>query len=95
MAANRNDRLETEQGETRLEAVDLETGKTRTLLGTGLFDWGDGEEALRPKLIQHPLSVAAGSAGLPRSLKSMHWCSASPSTRRATGAHDVFQKLRA
>jgi DNA-binding beta-propeller fold protein YncE/thiol-disulfide isomerase/thioredoxin len=47
-----------------IRTIDLATGETHTLLGTGLFEWGDGEGALRPKLIQHPLGVAAGSAGL-------------------------------
>ncbi len=47
-----------------VRAIDLSTRVTHTLLGTGLFDWGDGEGALRPKLIQHPLGVAFGSAGL-------------------------------
>jgi len=47
-----------------IRAVDLPTGETHTLLGTGLFEWGDGEGALRPRLIQHPLGVASGSAGL-------------------------------
>ena len=47
-----------------VRALDLTTRQTRTLLGTGLFAWGDGEGALRPKLLQHPLAVAASAGGL-------------------------------
>jgi hypothetical protein len=47
-----------------VRAIDLETRRTTTLLGTGLFDWGDGEGALGPRLIQHPLAVAAQGEGV-------------------------------
>jgi thiol-disulfide isomerase/thioredoxin len=47
-----------------VRAVDVKDGSSRTLLGTGLFDWGDAEGALRPKMLQHPIAVAASPGGL-------------------------------
>ena len=51
-----------------IRTIELETGQTHTLLGTGLFDWGDGEGALRPRLIpgtrSGSLLPAASACGL-------------------------------
>jgi sugar lactone lactonase YvrE/thiol-disulfide isomerase/thioredoxin len=47
-----------------IRKVDLANGSTTTLLGTGLFDWGDGDGPLRPRLLQHPIAVAAAPGGL-------------------------------
>jgi sugar lactone lactonase YvrE len=47
-----------------IRTVDLKDGSTHTLLGTGLFDWGDADGALRPKMLQHPLAVANSPGGL-------------------------------
>jgi sugar lactone lactonase YvrE/thiol-disulfide isomerase/thioredoxin len=47
-----------------IRAVDLRDGSTKTLLGTGLFDWGDAEGTLRPKMLQHPIAVAVSPGGL-------------------------------
>jgi sugar lactone lactonase YvrE len=47
-----------------IRKVDLASGSTTTLLGTGLFDWGDGDGALRPRLLQHPVAVAVAPGGL-------------------------------
>jgi DNA-binding beta-propeller fold protein YncE len=47
-----------------IRKVDLVSGSTSTLLGTGLFDWGDGDGVLRPRLLQHPVAVAVAPGGL-------------------------------
>ena len=47
-----------------IRAVDLRDGSAKTLLGTGLFDCGDLAGPLRPKMLQHPVAVAASPAGL-------------------------------
>ncbi|MHB1844783.1 MAG: alkyl hydroperoxide reductase [Deltaproteobacteria bacterium] len=39
-------------------------GNAETLIGTGLFDWGDAVGPVRPRMLQHPLAVAAGPEGL-------------------------------
>jgi sugar lactone lactonase YvrE len=48
-----------------VRAIDLGSGVTRTLTGTGLFDWSDGTGAAAGQaLLQHPLAVAAAPLGL-------------------------------
>lgn len=42
-----------------IRALDLRTGDTRTLVGEGLFDWGDADGPLARARLQHPLGVAA------------------------------------
>lgn len=46
-----------------VRAVDLDTGIARTLIGEGLFDFGDEDGATEGALLQHPLDVAALSDG--------------------------------
>ncbi len=47
-----------------IRAASLRDGSTHTLLGTGLFDWGDANGSLRPKMLQHPIAVTASLGGL-------------------------------
>jgi thiol-disulfide isomerase/thioredoxin len=42
-----------------LRRADLRTREVQTLIGTGLFDFGDRDGALDQALLQHPLGVAA------------------------------------
>ena len=42
-----------------VRAVDLDTGAVRTLIGEGLFDFGDEEGTTEGALLQHPLDVVA------------------------------------
>ena len=42
-----------------VRAIDLEDGAVRTIVGRGLFDFGDAEGAPDEVLLQHPLDVAA------------------------------------
>ena len=44
-----------------IRALDLEDGMVRTLIGRGLFDFGDGEGAPEETMLQHPLDVAVGA----------------------------------
>jgi len=43
-----------------IRAIDTQDGEVRTIVGRGLFDFGDGEGAPDQVLLQHPLDVAAG-----------------------------------
>jgi hypothetical protein len=43
-----------------VRAVDLEDGQVRTVVGKGLFDFGDSVGMPDQVLLQHPLDVAAG-----------------------------------
>lgn len=47
-----------------VRAIDLEDGQVRTIVGRGLFDFGDSVGAPDEVLLQHPLDVAAGSGCL-------------------------------
>jgi DNA-binding beta-propeller fold protein YncE len=47
-----------------IRAVDLRSGETKTIVGTGLFDWGDKDGPLGPQMLQHPLAVAWSKGGL-------------------------------
>ncbi len=47
-----------------VRALDLRNGETRTLVGTGLFDWGDRDGPIELRMLQHPLAVAASPGGL-------------------------------
>jgi thiol-disulfide isomerase/thioredoxin len=47
-----------------VRAVSLKTGETKTVIGTGLFDFGDRDGPVGTALLQHPLGVAWTSAGL-------------------------------
>ncbi|MHB8418431.1 MAG: hypothetical protein ACYDCL_10175 [Myxococcales bacterium] len=47
-----------------IRAIDLPGGETRTVVGTGLFDWGDRDGPLGPRMLQHPLAVAWSQGGL-------------------------------
>jgi sugar lactone lactonase YvrE len=44
--------------------LDLAGGEVRTLVGKGLFDFGDRDGPAAEALMQHPLGVAHGKAGL-------------------------------
>jgi DNA-binding beta-propeller fold protein YncE len=44
--------------------LDLGTGEVRTLVGTGLFDFGDQDGPGRTARLQHPMGIAHGPAGL-------------------------------
>jgi sugar lactone lactonase YvrE len=44
--------------------LDLGRGQVQTLVGTGLFDFGDRDGARDQALLQHPLAVSHGPAGL-------------------------------
>lgn len=58
--ARRGDRLFIADSETSaIRELDLESGETRTLVGAGLFDWGDDDGAFADARMQHPLGVAA------------------------------------
>ena len=46
-----------------VRAIDLETNEARTLVGQGLFDFGDGEGDAESALLQHCLGVAATDDG--------------------------------
>lgn len=43
-----------------LRRASLATGEVETIVGTGLFDFGDGEGLIAQTRFQHPLGVAAG-----------------------------------
>ena len=43
-----------------VRAIDLEDGQVRTIVGRGLFDFGDSGGAPDEVMLQHPLDVAAG-----------------------------------
>ncbi|MFT3770773.1 MAG: hypothetical protein QM820_35570 [Minicystis sp.] len=47
-----------------VRAVDLTRGTVRTLVGEGLFDFGDADGAAGEALLQHGLGVAAVSGGV-------------------------------
>jgi thiol-disulfide isomerase/thioredoxin len=47
-----------------LRAIDLEHGKVTTLVGQGLFDFGDSEGDAEAALLQHCLGVAADAHGV-------------------------------
>ncbi len=47
-----------------IRAVDLRSGETKTLVGTGLFDWGDKDGPLGTQMLQHPLAVAWSKGGM-------------------------------
>jgi thiol-disulfide isomerase/thioredoxin len=47
-----------------VRAVDLKTRVTRTVIGTGLFDFGDTDGPVKSARLQHPLGVAWTSDGL-------------------------------
>ncbi len=47
-----------------IRAVDLPDREVKTIVGTGLFDWGDREGLLGPQMLQHPLAVAWSKQGL-------------------------------
>jgi thiol-disulfide isomerase/thioredoxin len=44
--------------------LDLVHGEVRTLVGTGLFDFGDVDGSRVSALLQHPLGIATGPSGL-------------------------------
>ncbi len=44
-----------------VRAIDLDEGEVRTIVGRGLFDFGDRDGAPEEVLLQHPLDVAVGS----------------------------------
>lgn len=44
--------------------LDLDMGEVRTLVGTGLFDFGDRDGPAGTALLQHPVGIAHGPAGL-------------------------------
>ena len=44
--------------------LDLTKGEVRTLVGTGLFDFGDRDGPAAAALLQHPMGIAHGPAGL-------------------------------
>ena len=47
-----------------IRAIDLEDEKVRTIVGRGLFDFGDRDGAPESVRLQHPLDVAAGGEAL-------------------------------
>ena len=47
-----------------VRAVDLLKGEVRTLVGEGLFDWGDEDGAAGEAMLQHGLGVAAIEGGV-------------------------------
>ena len=47
-----------------VRAIDLQDGVVRTIVGRGLFDFGDGEGEADQVLLQHPLDVAAAEGHL-------------------------------
>lgn len=47
-----------------VRCLDLLRGEVRTLVGTGLFDFGDADGPRGTALLQHPQAVAHGRAGL-------------------------------
>lgn len=44
-----------------VRSVDLEAGEVRTLVGQGLFEFGDADGPMETALLQHPLGVAFSS----------------------------------
>ena len=47
-----------------IRAIDIKSGETKTIVGTGLFDWGDRDGPLGPQMLQHPLAVAWSKGGM-------------------------------
>ncbi len=47
-----------------VRSLDLVRGEVRTLVGTGLFDFGDADGPRGQALLQHPQAVSHGPAGL-------------------------------
>jgi DNA-binding beta-propeller fold protein YncE len=47
-----------------VRAIDVASREVRTIVGTGLFDWGDRDGPLGPQMLQHPLAVAWSKGGL-------------------------------
>jgi thiol-disulfide isomerase/thioredoxin len=47
-----------------VRALDLVKGEVRTLVGTGLFDFGDSDGPRPSALLQHPIGIASGPSGL-------------------------------
>ncbi|HET9481145.1 MAG TPA: hypothetical protein VFP98_05255, partial [Candidatus Polarisedimenticolia bacterium] len=43
-----------------VRAIDMEDGVVRTIVGRGLFDFGDSDGSADEVMLQHPLDVAAG-----------------------------------
>ncbi len=43
-----------------IRAIDLDSGAVQTVVGQGLFDFGDSDGAPQQVLLQHPLDVTAG-----------------------------------
>src|SRR5205085_12592428 len=59
------DRLYVADSETSaVRYLDLEVGQVHTLVGKGLFEFGDRDGLPDRALLQHPLAVAAGPNGL-------------------------------
>jgi len=44
--------------------LDMVKGEVQTLVGTGLFDFGDRDGAREQARLQHPLGISSGAAGL-------------------------------
>jgi thiol-disulfide isomerase/thioredoxin len=44
--------------------LDLVKGEVRTLIGTGLFDFGDADGPAEAARLQHPVGISSGPAGL-------------------------------
>lgn len=65
----------------------LENGKIRTLIGTGLFDFGDKNGARGVALMQHPLGLAATPEGIYVADAYNH------SIRRYDVAHGVLERF--
>ncbi len=47
-----------------VRALDLVQGEVRTLVGSGLFDFGDSDGPRPSALLQHPIGIASGPSGL-------------------------------
>jgi DNA-binding beta-propeller fold protein YncE len=47
-----------------VRVLDLEEGEVRTLVGAGLFDFGDRDGRLGEARLQHPIGIAVGPHGL-------------------------------
>jgi thiol-disulfide isomerase/thioredoxin len=53
-----------DSGASAVRFLDLVTGRVESLVGTGLFDFGDRDGPRGQALLQHPVGIACGPAGL-------------------------------